>query len=76
MYHPWISVTLGALTQGALVDVLDRFPMLARVVLVLFRGKISELTADTRTNEALSLEAVRKYVNLHDEKHGGQANRE
>lgn len=60
-YHSWISITLGALTQGALVDVLDRFPWLAKIALMVFRKKIYQLTADTRANEAMSLEAVQRY---------------
>ncbi|KAH6658724.1 putative cytochrome P450 [Truncatella angustata] len=62
MYHPWISVTIGALTQGAIVDVLDRFPWIARIALVLFRKQIHDLTEDTRKNEAMSLDAVRRRI--------------
>ncbi|KAL4756121.1 uncharacterized protein BDW70DRAFT_164801 [Aspergillus foveolatus] len=52
--HPWISITLGALSQGALADVFKRFPNLAKVFLALFPGKIKKLTEQTRQNEDLA----------------------
>ncbi|KAK9415588.1 putative Cytochrome P450 [Seiridium unicorne] len=62
VHHPWISVTFGALMQGALVDVLNRFPLLAKFILVAFRRKISKMTADTRMNENWALQAVQRRI--------------
>ncbi|KAH8664712.1 benzoate 4-monooxygenase cytochrome P450 [Xylariales sp. PMI_506] len=63
-HHPWIDITLGSLAQGALVDVLGRFPWLGRVLMVVFRSKIAKLTADTRKNEKLALDAVQRRIRL------------
>lgn len=56
--HPWIAVTLGALTKGALVDTMKRFPLLASVVKVAIASKIEKLIRDTRRNEDMAIELV------------------
>lgn len=58
--HPWIAVTLGALTQGALADTMKRFPGVARVIKIVLRSKIAELTAGTRRNEDMAIELVNR----------------
>ncbi|KAL4978762.1 benzoate 4-monooxygenase cytochrome P450 [Aspergillus desertorum] len=60
--HPWISITLGALSQGALADVFKRFPNLAKVFLALFPGKIKKLTEQTRQNEDLAFNLVQRRI--------------
>lgn len=60
--HPWISVTLGALTQGALVDVFKRFPTVAGLLMVVVGGKIKKLMKETSTNEEYAIELVNRYV--------------
>ncbi|KAI0197502.1 cytochrome P450 [Astrocystis sublimbata] len=61
--HPWISISLNAMTQGEIVDVLNRFPILQKIVPVLLGAKLKKLTEDTKTNEQLSLKAVASRVN-------------
>jgi len=58
--HPWITITLGALTQGALADALKRFPTLAMIAAPLLRGKIRELTKDTRKNEDFAIDLINR----------------
>ncbi|KAI1480593.1 cytochrome P450 [Daldinia eschscholtzii] len=60
--HPWISVSLEAMTQGEIVDVLNRFPILAKVLPVLMRSKLKKLTENTKKNEELSYKAVQARV--------------
>lgn len=60
--HPWISITLGALTQGALADVFKRFPTVATIFKLLFPGKLKALTAQTKQNEDLAFDLVRRRI--------------
>lgn len=58
--HPWIAITTGALTKGALVDSFKRFPTLAEVVKFIMHKQIAALIEDTNKNEALAIELVNK----------------
>ncbi|KAI1803849.1 cytochrome P450 [Daldinia bambusicola] len=60
--HPWISVSLEAMTQGEIVDVLNRFPLLAKILPVLMSSKLKKLTENTKKNEELSYKAVQSRV--------------
>ncbi|KAI0861523.1 benzoate 4-monooxygenase cytochrome P450 [Xylaria cubensis] len=60
--HPWIFVSLNAMTQGEIVDVLNRFPILQKVVPVIMGKKLKKLTQDTKKNEELSIKAVESRV--------------
>ncbi|KAJ2997219.1 hypothetical protein NUW58_g719 [Xylaria curta] len=66
--HPWISVSLNAMTQGEIVDVLNRFPILQKAILIIMNRKLKELTQDTKKNEELSLKAVESRVNRKTER--------
>ncbi|KAF2962750.1 hypothetical protein GQX73_g10822 [Xylaria multiplex] len=66
--HPWIYVSLNAMAQGEIVDVLNRFPVLQKVVPILMGKKMKELTRDTKKNEELSLKAVESRVNRKTER--------
>ncbi|KAI1856885.1 uncharacterized protein JN550_013630 [Neoarthrinium moseri] len=61
-YHPWISISLGALAQGALVEVFNRFPTIAKLCKVVLRHKIEMMTADTRKNEYLALDIIKRRI--------------
>ncbi|KAI1325887.1 benzoate 4-monooxygenase cytochrome P450 [Xylariaceae sp. FL0255] len=63
--HPWISVILGALTQGALVDVLKRFPTVGRILKVLFYRHIRRLTKDTSRNEDIAIDFIKQRLDRH-----------
>lgn len=52
-------MTLDAMTQGEMVDILNRFPILGRFLLVLLGSKLKKLTQGTKKNEELSYKAVR-----------------
>ncbi|KAF2753078.1 benzoate 4-monooxygenase cytochrome P450 [Pseudovirgaria hyperparasitica] len=60
--HPWIAITLGALTQGALADAFSRMPTFARVFVLLFPGKMAKIVQDTKKNEGMALDLVRKRI--------------
>ncbi|KAI0543351.1 benzoate 4-monooxygenase cytochrome P450 [Xylaria curta] len=60
--HPWISIILGALTQGALADVLKRFPTLGKVLMVVLRPQIAKLTKDTATVEDMAINLVERRI--------------
>ncbi|KAI2615921.1 benzoate 4-monooxygenase cytochrome P450 [Hypoxylon sp. NC1633] len=60
--HPWISVSLDAMTQGEVVDVLNRFPIFAKLLPLLMGSKLKRLTQNTKRNEELSFEAVQSRV--------------
>ncbi|OTA68015.1 benzoate 4-monooxygenase cytochrome P450 [Hypoxylon sp. EC38] len=60
--HPWISVSLDAMTQGEIVDVLNRFPILAKVLPVLMGNKLKRLMQNTKKNEELSFKAVQSRI--------------
>ncbi len=64
--HPWISIAMGALRQGALADTLKRFPTAAQVFLAFFPSKIAKLTEETRQNENLAIELTKKRIERHD----------
>lgn len=53
---------VGAMMQGALADCATRFPVIARIALILFKGRIDRLIMDTKINEELSIELVEKCV--------------
>lgn len=58
--HPWIAITLGALTQGALADTMKRFPGVAKLIRFVLRSKIAELTEGTKRNEDMAIELVNR----------------
>ncbi|KAI2601923.1 putative cytochrome P450 [Hypoxylon sp. NC1633] len=60
--HPWITVTIGALTKGALVDSFKRFPILARIVKLIMHRQIATLIEDTNKNEELAIKLVKRRV--------------
>jgi len=60
--HPWIAITLGALTQGALADALKCFPTLAMIATPLLLSKIKELTEDTRKNEDFAIDLINRRI--------------
>ena len=59
--HPWISIAVGAMMQGALADTFKRFPALGAVVLRIFPGPIRRLIEDTKRNEAYAIQLIQKY---------------
>ena len=60
--HPWISRIRGAMTQGALADCFQRFPLLARFVMTVAPGPIQKAIADTKINERYSIDLVQKRI--------------
>ncbi|KAI0454861.1 cytochrome P450 [Xylaria acuta] len=60
--HPWISIILGALKQGALVDVLKRFPTVGKILTILLHYQIKKLTADTGSNEEMAIDLVERRI--------------
>ncbi|KAI0808710.1 benzoate 4-monooxygenase cytochrome P450 [Xylaria sp. FL0064] len=60
--HPWIEVSLNAVLQGELVDILNRFPILQTVLPIIMSKKLNELTQDTKKNEELSRRVVEMRV--------------
>ncbi|KAI0903432.1 cytochrome P450 [Ustulina deusta] len=60
--HPWISVSINAMMQGEIIDVLNRFPALLKVVPVLLAGKLKKLTEDTKKNEEFAYKAVQSRM--------------
>ncbi|KAK3301896.1 cytochrome P450 [Chaetomium strumarium] len=64
--HPWISIAMGALRQGALADTFKRFPTAAEVFLALFPGKMAKLIEDTKNNEELAIGLTNKRIQRHD----------
>lgn len=55
---------LGALKQGALVDVFKRFPTAGKVLSLVFRSYIKRLTKDTLTNEDMAIELVQRSLSV------------
>ena len=62
--HPWISRMTGAMTQGALADCFNRFPLVAKIVMTFMSGMIHRIVADTKINEEYSIELVARYEKL------------
>ncbi|KAI3338273.1 cytochrome P450 [Ustulina deusta] len=60
--HPWISIILGALKQGALVDVFKRFPTAGKILTILLHYQIKKLTADTGSNEEMAIDLVERRI--------------
>ncbi|KAI0506888.1 cytochrome P450 [Xylaria bambusicola] len=60
--HPWIAIILGALKQGALVDVFKRFPTAGIILTVLLHYQIKKLTADTGSNEEMAIDLVERRI--------------
>ncbi|KAI2463952.1 putative cytochrome P450 [Annulohypoxylon bovei var. microspora] len=60
--HPWITITTGALTKGALVDSFKRFPTLASIVKLVMHRQIAALIDDTNKNEELAIKLVERRV--------------
>ncbi|KAF1847369.1 benzoate 4-monooxygenase cytochrome P450 [Cucurbitaria berberidis CBS 394.84] len=60
--HPWIEITLGALTQGALADTMKRFPGMAKVVKWVLSSKIAELTDGTKRNEDMAIDLLNRRI--------------
>lgn len=46
--------------QGALADCFKRFPLVGKMVMTLFPGKIQAIIADTKINEDYSIDLVKK----------------
>ncbi|KAL9082584.1 MAG: hypothetical protein Q9159_006305 [Coniocarpon cinnabarinum] len=67
--HPWIKRTVGALTQGALVECFKRFPILARVMLTFLSGKFDRLVEDTKVNEHFAIELTKKRIESGNTRH-------
>lgn len=61
--HPWISIAVGAMTQGALADTFKRFPSLGSLVVTLFPGPLRRLIEDTKTNEAYAIKLIKRRIN-------------
>ncbi|KAI0474773.1 cytochrome P450, partial [Xylaria cf. heliscus] len=66
--HPWISIILGALKQGALVDVLKRFPTVGKILTLVFHYQIKKLTADTGSNEERAIELVERRIDRNSQR--------
>ncbi|KAK7749836.1 hypothetical protein SLS53_000417 [Cytospora paraplurivora] len=66
--HPWISIAMGALSQGALVDVFKRFPGVADILMTVLDRKIKKLTADTKSNEDFAINLVNKRIRQETER--------
>ncbi|OTB04031.1 hypothetical protein M426DRAFT_73617 [Hypoxylon sp. CI-4A] len=64
--HPWISIAMGALTQGALADTFKRFPLAAKIFMALVPGKIAKLVEQTKHNEDMAIELIDKRIARHD----------
>ncbi|KAF3760410.1 benzoate 4-monooxygenase cytochrome P450, partial [Cryphonectria parasitica EP155] len=64
--HPWISIAMGALRQGALADTFKRFPLAADIFMMLMPGKIAKLTEETKKNEDLAVELTEKRIARQD----------
>ncbi|KAF2969677.1 hypothetical protein GQX73_g3914 [Xylaria multiplex] len=60
--HPWIAIILGALKQGALVDVLKRFPTVGRILKTVLHYQIKKLTAETGSNEEMAIDLVERRI--------------
>ncbi|KAI0415912.1 cytochrome P450 [Xylaria grammica] len=60
--HPWIAIILGALKQGALVDVLKRFPTAGKIIKFVLHYQIKKLTAETGSNEEMAIELVERRI--------------
>ena len=60
--HPWISRVRGAMTQGALADCFQRFPLLAKLAMTVAPGPIQKAIADTKINERYAIDLVRKRI--------------
>lgn len=58
--HPWISVVLSALNQGALADTLKRFPAIAWVFMRVMPGTIQRIIKDTKKNEDYAIKLIKK----------------
>ena len=58
--HPWVSIVLSALNQGALADSFKRFPGIARIFQTLMPGMIQRIIEDTKKNERYSIDLVTK----------------
>ncbi|KAI1169144.1 putative cytochrome P450 [Nemania serpens] len=67
--HIWISVTLGALVQGALVEVFKRFMTLGKVLAFLLRSHIKKLVQDTSTNEQMAIDLVNRRIKRENARH-------
>ncbi|KAI0163984.1 benzoate 4-monooxygenase cytochrome P450 [Xylariaceae sp. FL1272] len=60
--HPWIAIILGALKQGALVDVFKRFPTVGKILSIILRPQIQKLTRDTSSNEDMAIDLVQRRM--------------
>ncbi|KAI0182536.1 cytochrome P450 [Xylaria flabelliformis] len=67
--HIWVSVTLGALTQGALVEVFKRFVTVGKILAFLLQSRIKKLTRDTATNEQMAIDLVNRRIQRTDARH-------
>ncbi|KAI0973641.1 benzoate 4-monooxygenase cytochrome P450 [Xylaria arbuscula] len=60
--HTWISIILGSLKQGALIDVYKRFPTMGKILFFILRTYIKRLTKDTLANEEMAIELVERRI--------------
>lgn len=60
--HPWITIVLGALNQGALADSFKRFPGIAWIFLKVMPGAIQRIIEDTKKNENYAIELIKKRI--------------
>ncbi|KAI1293198.1 benzoate 4-monooxygenase cytochrome P450 [Xylaria venustula] len=60
--HTWISIIMGALKQGALIDVHKRFPTVGKVLFFILRSYIKRLTKDTLANEDMAIKLVQRRI--------------
>ena len=49
-----------ALRQGALVDTMNRFPVLAKILIAVMPSRIEKLTQDTRKHENHTIELIER----------------
>jgi hypothetical protein len=60
--HPWIESLLGSLTKGALNETSKRFPVVAKIAMVLFHKRIAKLFEAAALNAEYAIKAVEKRV--------------
>lgn len=58
--HAWISIVVGAITQGPVADALKCLPSIADVITTVYARTARLLTEDTQTNEAYAMRLIQK----------------
>ena len=56
--HPWVRVVMAFMDQMMLGDTLTRFPIIGKMLMKIFSGKVSQLMEDMREHESFAMEAV------------------